>query len=113
MKISGILKKAGQFLIEYNTLIIFLVMVLISSLFSDVFFSHTNITNLLRQVSGIGIISMGMLLVILTGGIDLSVGSVVALTSVLCGYFLQFMPLPVALACSVIAGIVVGSFSGL
>lgn len=112
MKISGILKKAGQFLIEYNTLIIFLVMVLISSLFSDVFFSHTNITNLLRQVSGIGIISMGMLLVILTGGIDLSVGSVVALTSVLCGYFLQFMPLPVALACSVIAGIVVGSFSG-
>jgi ribose transport system permease protein len=112
MKISGILKKAGQFLIEYNTLVIFLVMVLISSLFSDVFFSHTNITNLLRQVSGIGIISMGMLLVILTGGIDLSVGSVVALTSVLCGYFLQFMPLPVALACSVIAGIVVGSFSG-
>jgi ribose transport system permease protein len=77
-----------------------------------VFFSHTNITNLLRQVSGIGIISMGMLLVILTGGIDLSVGSVVALTSVLCGYFLQFMPLPVALACSVIAGIMVGSFSG-
>jgi ribose transport system permease protein len=112
MKICDILKRAGQFLIEYNTLVIFLIMVLISSIFSDVFFSHTNITNLLRQVSGIGIISMGMLLVILTGGIDLSVGSVVALTSVLCGYFLQFMPLPVALACSVIAGIMVGSFSG-
>lgn len=112
MKISDSFKRAGQFLIEYNTLVIFLIIVLISSIFSDVFFSHTNITNLLRQVSGIGIISMGMLLVILTGGIDLSVGSVVALTSVLCGYFLQFMPLPVALACSVIAGIMVGSFSG-
>lgn len=112
MKISDSLKRAGQFLIEYNTLVIFLIIVLISSIFSDVFFSHTNITNLLRQVSGIGIISMGMLLVILTGGIDLSVGSVVALTSVLCGYFLQSMPLPVALACSVIAGILVGSFSG-
>jgi ribose transport system permease protein len=112
MKISDSFKRAGQFLIEYNTLVIFLIIVLISSIFSDVFFSHTNITNLLRQVSGIGIISMGMLLVILTGGIDLSVGSVVALTSVLCGYFLQSMPLPAALACSVIAGIMVGSFSG-
>jgi len=112
MKISVALKRIKHFLIEYNTLVIFMIMVLISSIVSDVFFSHTNITNLLRQVSGIGIISMGMLLVILTGGIDLSVGSVVALTSVLCGYFLQSLSLPVSLIFSIVAGVMVGSFSG-
>jgi ribose transport system permease protein len=87
-------------------------MVIISSIISDVFFTYTNISNLLRQVSGIGIISMGMLLVILTGGIDLSVGSIVALTSVLCGSFLILMPLPLALGFSVIGGIAIGSISG-
>jgi ribose transport system permease protein len=101
-----------HFLIEYNTLVIFLIMVIISSIISDVFFTYTNISNLLRQVSGIGIISMGMLLVILTGGIDLSVGSIVALTSVLCGSFLISMPLPLALGFSVIGGIAIGSISG-
>jgi ribose transport system permease protein len=104
--------KALHFLIEYDTLVIFLIMVIISSTISDVFFTHTNISNLLRQVSGIGIISMGMLLVILTGGIDLSVGSIVALTSVLCGSFLLYMPVAIALICSVIAGVAIGSFSG-
>jgi ribose transport system permease protein len=104
--------KILYFIIEYDTLLIFLIMVLISSIISDVFFTYANISNLLRQVSGIGIISMGMLLVILTGGIDLSVGSVVALTSVLCGSFLSFMPLPAALLCTVAAGIITGSASG-
>jgi ribose transport system permease protein len=108
----GRIKKVLQFLVEYNTLVIFLIMLLISSIVSDVFFTHTNISNLLRQISGIGIISMGMLLVILTGGIDLSVGSVVALTSVLCGFFLQYLSLPVTLICSIIAGVVIGFFSG-
>jgi ribose transport system permease protein len=48
-----------------------------SALISDVFFTETNLSNLLKQVSGIGIVSIGMLIVILTGGIDLSVGSIV------------------------------------
>ena len=106
------INKILHFIIEYNTLIIFLIMVVISSVISEVFFSYTNISNLLRQISGIGIISVGMLLVILTSGIDLSVGSTVALTSVLCGRFLSVMPLPAALVCTVIAGAAIGSASG-
>lgn len=75
------------FIFKYNTLLVFLVMMVIASTVSDVFFTRTNIFNLLRQVAGLGIVGMGMLIVILTGGIDLSVGSIIAFTSVLSAFF--------------------------
>jgi ribose transport system permease protein len=50
---------------------------------SRIFFEVGNLTDILRQVSLIGIISLGMTLVILTGGIDLSVGSILALSTAL------------------------------
>ena len=50
-----------------------------------VFLESGNITDVLRQVSEIGVIALGMTLVILTAGIDLSVGSILALSSVYCG----------------------------
>ncbi|WP_126973853.1 ABC transporter permease [Gynurincola endophyticus] len=67
-----------QKFIEYNTLIIFIGMIILSACLSNSFFTANNLSNLLRQVAPVGIISFGMLLVILTGGIDLSVGSIVA-----------------------------------
>ena len=51
--------------------------------FAEAFFTERNMSNLMRQVVANGLISLGMLVVILTGGIDLSVGSVVALGGVL------------------------------
>jgi ribose transport system permease protein len=84
-------------LMKYNTVLIFVLLIIVSSIISNSFLTFKNISNLLRQNSGIAIVSMGMLLVILTGGIDLSVGSVVALGCVLTGYFLQFLPLPLAI----------------
>jgi ribose transport system permease protein len=50
--------------------------------------------------------------VILTGGIDLSVGSVVAMVGVLCALFTQIIPLPVAIIASLACGLIVGSMSG-
>ena len=73
------IKRYINLVTEYNTILIFLVMLLLSALVSDAFFTANNLSNLVRQVAPVGIISMGMLLVILTGGIDLSVGSVVAM----------------------------------
>jgi ribose/xylose/arabinose/galactoside ABC-type transport system permease subunit len=73
---------------RFGTLAIFLVLVVVASLWSDSFLSRGNILNVLRQVaSGAGIMAVGMLFVILTRGIDLSVGSIAALGSVLTGYF--------------------------
>lgn len=110
MKVN--LRKYLQFIIRYNTVFIFLIMLLISALVSDVFFTPVNLFNIIRQVTPVGIISMGMLLVILTGGIDLSVGSIVAMVGVLCAIFTKTMPLPIALIVSLGCGLLAGSLSG-
>ncbi len=106
------LKRYWQFVIKYNTVFILLIMLVVSALVSDVFFTSANLFNLIRQVTPVGIISMGMLLVILTGGIDLSVGSIVAMVGVLCAIFTRTIPLPLAIIASLACGLLVGSLSG-
>ena len=59
-----------------------IVVSILMGLASDNFFSLNNIMNVLRQVSVVGILAVGMTFVILTGGIDLSVGSIIAFSSV-------------------------------
>jgi len=110
-KVVSLLKPVS-FLLKHNTIVIFVILLVSFWLASDVFLSGENIANLLRRVSGIGIISLGMLLVILTGGIDLSVGSIAALASVFSAYFLLNNSLPVALALTVLVGVALGSVSG-
>jgi ribose transport system permease protein len=68
---------------NYYIVVAFVVMIIISVIVSPNFFSWVNITNVLRQSAVPGIVSLGMLVVILTAGIDLSVGSLVAITGVL------------------------------
>jgi ribose transport system permease protein len=97
---------------DSSTLIIFAAMFAVCALSSDVFFTFRNITNLLRQVSEIGIISLGMLLVIVTGGIDLSVGSIVALASVVVAKLTLNMGLVPGIALTIALGAVCGSLSG-
>ena len=101
-----------QFLIKYNTIFIFVVLVIFSALISDVFFTSVNLSNLLKQVSGIGIISIGMLIVILTGGIDLSVGSMVALLAVAFALLVNIFALPLAILITIAIGFAMGSVSG-
>lgn len=67
---------------ENSVIFVLILFVIISALISNVFLSWNNLTNILRQQSALTLVSMGMLLVILTGGIDLSVGSLTALSCV-------------------------------
>lgn len=70
-------------------LVIFIVvMVVVMAIVSPVFLTSGNIINILRQVSLNGILAVGLTFVILTGGIDLSVGSLVAVTGVIVGSML-------------------------
>ena len=75
----------------------------------DVFFTFLNLTNIFRQVSMIGLVSIGMTFVILTGGIDLSVGSVAAVVAA--GLTNQFVLFPVAIP--IILGALIGCVNGL
>lgn len=68
---------------KHAPLIALFILVIFSALASEHFLIPRNLTNILRQVSYTGIIALGMTFVIIAGGIDLSVGSMVALVGVL------------------------------
>jgi len=70
---------------RYGGILVLLALIVTASLMSDVFLTSRNILNVLRQVSANGIISLGLLFVILSGGIDISVGSIVGVVSVTFG----------------------------
>lgn len=75
----------GKMLRQFGLFFVALIIIVVMSIVSDVFLKSANIRNVLRQISLNGILAVGMTFVILTGGIDLSVGSVVAITGVICG----------------------------
>ncbi len=66
-------------LITYNIYIMLAALIVASAMLSEHFLTLQNIYNLLRQLAPLALVAIGMLLVILTGGIDLSVGSVAAI----------------------------------
>jgi ribose transport system permease protein len=76
-------KKNNKFRIaEGNLLVIVIVLMVILSFATKNFFTVNNLRNLVRQTSVNGIIALGMTFVIISGGIDLSVGSVVGVASI-------------------------------
>ncbi len=81
---------------------------------TDSFFSIRNFLNIMDQVTVLGIMAVGMTFVILIGGIDLSVGSVMALSMMVLGYLNveAGIPLPVAIVCALIAAAVNGLLAG-
>lgn len=106
--------RAGRFLLDNNTYIIFLALFLICCMISDKFFSYLNLRNILLQQAGPILVAVGMLMVILTGGIDLSVGSVMAVGSSLSAVLMTRMGIswPAAIGLSLVAGIALGTFTG-
>jgi len=82
------------------------------SLMSPYFLTQNNIFNILDQSVVIGIVAVGMTFVILTGGIDLSVGSVAGLTGIILGLALQSMPIPLAIVAALASGALIGLLSG-
>ena len=94
-------------------LIVLLVLFGALTLFSDQFLTGDNMANLARQVAVFGIIAVGQLLIILTAGIDLSVGSVLGLTGCITAELLVHgTGIPVAIVGGLAAGAAIGVFNG-
>lgn len=98
---------------RYGILAIFLVLCVIASVSSPFFLTTENLLNVVRQVSVVGLTSLGMTFVILTAGIDLSVGSILALTTLAVAGLKPFGPVAslaggvaIALACGWLNGII-------
>ena len=106
---------------KYGIFLIFAVMVLVASMLSPAFVSSTNLINIVRQMSIVGLIALGVTGVIVSAGIDLSSGSVVGLTAVVAAsmaqtpdYAAAFYPgLQLPLIVPLIAACAVGALVGL
>jgi ribose transport system permease protein len=99
--------------VDYAFIGAFLLLLVITATVSDVFFTQRNLSNLGRQAVTNGLLSLGMLVVVLTGGIDLSVGSVVALAAVMVsGLSKGGIPLLLAILICLVVGAVAGAVNG-
>lgn len=107
-------KKKSKIMKDYGIIIIFLLVVVALAITTPTFRKPLNLLNVIKQASVNGILSMGMMILIITGGIDLSGGSVVALTGVcaaLFGHPDQYpLIVPILVAC--LAGAVIGLING-
>ncbi len=87
---------------------------LVLSFLNPRFYQATNLLNLARGVSWFAVAALGVSMVILVGGIDLSVGAVMALAGLLCALALRAaLPLPLAIAAGLLGGLAVGLLNGL
>ncbi|HTF49978.1 MAG TPA: ABC transporter permease [Pseudonocardia sp.] len=93
-------------------LYILIVLLIIASVSSPAFLTPTNLTNLMLQMSIIGVVVMAELIVVLTGGIDISVGSALGLAAVLSAGLFGGNSVFVALIVAIVVGGVIGLING-
>ncbi len=107
-------KNMIQYLQDYGSFIALIFLVIVIGAISPDFRTVNNFLSLLRQSAINGLIAFGMTCIILTGGIDLSVGSVLALTSIICAHTIKIgLPAPLSMLIALIFGIILGTISGL
>ena len=110
----------GLALDKYGIFLVFLAICVILSFLSPAFLTVRNVLNVLRQVSITGIMGVGMTFVILTGGIDLSVGSLLALAGCLAAglgvrhgaspFVMTVVPILVVTCLGVLVGFIISKF---
>jgi ribose transport system permease protein len=99
--------------LETRMLGLALVIAIALSVLSPYFLTRNNLFNILDQSVVVGLVAIGMTFVILTAGIDLSVGSVVGLTGIILGLALKQFSIALAILMAVLAGAGIGLVSGL
>ena len=99
---------------EVTVLIVFALLLVFFGTFSPYFFNFKNLITVALQTSVIGIIAVGMTFVIITGGIDLSVGAILALSGVVTATAIKSwgMPVPAAVICGLFTGLLAGFLNG-
>lgn len=98
---------------EGSLILILLVLFVALSLASDTFFTTRNLSNLLRQTSINGIVALGMTFVIVSGGIDLSVGAVVGLSGMVAALLMsRGVDIWVSIAAALLVSMLVGAING-
>ena len=98
-----------------GAIVAFLLISIVGSLLSPTFLTQRNVTNVMRQTAMLGVVTVGMTFVILSAGIDLSVGMVLSLTSVVAAMLFnngQGLPLLAVFLATLALGSAIGAFNG-
>ncbi|UWP58278.1 ABC transporter permease [Ruminococcus gauvreauii] len=98
-----------------TTLLVLIVLCVLLAIMSPVFLTGGNLINILQQVTVNGVLAVGISIVIFTGGIDISVGSILALVGIIMGKLMVDMgvhPL-IAMPVGILVGAACGTFNGL
>jgi rhamnose transport system permease protein len=110
------LRRAAGALLSHEGVLALILVVSLAFLASqtDRFLTTDNLLNQGRLMAEVGLVAMPMTLIIVTGGIDLSVGSVLGLCAILLGVFWQNLglPLPLAMVLAILVGGLAGAFNG-
>ncbi|MDR0874889.1 MAG: ABC transporter permease [Clostridiales Family XIII bacterium] len=103
-----------RFLTNNSAYLILIGLIVVSSILSPVFFSLQNIMNIFRQQSPAMLLALGAMLVIITAGIDLSSGAMLAISNVFVAYFITNLSFytPSGVFLSIVMGIVIGTAFG-
>lgn len=106
-------KSLSKIVDKMGVLIALIVLIVVMSVIAPNFATSSNLFAVLQQIAVNGIIAVGMTFVILLGGIDLSVGSIVAFTGLVVGLAMKSgMPVIVALLIGLLIGALIGVFNG-
>lgn len=104
---------AREFIIKYIMYVVLVVMCIVLAIANDKFLTGANLMTIVKQISIQSIVAIGMTMIIITGNIDLSVGSIVAFSSVCTAMMMKSgIPIPIAMIITVIIAGVLGLISG-
>jgi ribose transport system permease protein len=107
------MSKILTFMRKNPALVGFIVLFILLSIFAESFFNISNIVNVLRQVSITAILGFGMTLVIISGGIDLSVGSIFAFSAVVMASIVKEGKVFLGIILGLLIGAIMGLFNGI
>lgn len=106
------LSRFGDFSRKYGIVFIFIILVIVAAVIQPLFITPRNITNVLRQVAVNGILATGMTFVIISGAIDLSVGTIFCFTGMMMMFVMPHVGWFGAILVGLLLGAVIGCFNG-
>ncbi len=111
---EGIKSAINNFFAQNKIILVLIILFIVLSLTSPIFLTEKNLINILRQISVTAIVGAGFTLMLTSGAIDLSIGSVLAVSALICAMLLKAnVPIPVSITLSILTGGVMGLVTGL
>jgi ribose transport system permease protein len=103
---------ARKIILKFSNVMLLIIIIIAAAILSPDFFALGNIINVVRQMTVLGLLALGMTFVILVGNMDLSVGANMTFTGLLAISFQKYMPPISAIILALVIGILIGCING-